>query len=263
MKMCKVYAIASQKGGVGKTTTAANFGIGLAREGYKVLLIDADAQGSLTASLGYKEPDSMEDTLAKVIEMEVNEEPYNSDSYGILHHSEGVDLLPCNIDLSVLEVSLVGVWCREKILSKYIEKVRGNYDFIIADCMPSLSLMTINVLAAADKIIIPVQASYLSLKGLEQLIKTIGQVKRNLNSKLGIDGILITMLHNRTNFAKDIVELLDDTYGGAIHIYDSKIPHSVKAEEATAEGISIFKHAPKNVVAQSYEAFAKEVLANA
>lgn len=260
--MNKVYAIASQKGGVGKTTTAISLGAELAQQGYKVLLIDADSQGSLTASLGYTEPDSMEETLASVLEKVVNEEPFDRKKYGILHHEEGFDLLPCNIELSGLEVSLVNAWSREVVLSKYIERIKDDYDYIIIDCMPSLSLMTINVFSAADRVIIPVQAAYLSLKGLEQLIKTIGKVKRGLNSRLGIDGILITMLNSRTNYAKEIVSLLEEAYGGSVHIYDSKIPFSVRAAEATAEGISIYKYDPKGKVAKAYKDFTKEVLAN-
>ena len=261
--MCKVYGIGSQKGGVGKSSVSLSLGVELANKGYKVVLIDADAQGSLTASMGYTEPDSMEITLATIIEKEVNEEFYDPRTFGILHHNEGVDLIPCNIELSGLEVSLVNVWSREMILSKYIAKIREYYDFIIIDCQPSLSLMTLNVFAAADRIIIPVQAAYLSLKGLEQLIKTIGKVKRGLNSKLGIDGIIITMLNYRTNYAREIVGLLEEAYGGVVNIYDSKIPFSVRAAEATAEGVSIFKHDPNGKVANAYREFAKEVLENA
>lgn len=260
--MNKVYAIASQKGGVGKTTTAISLGAELAQQGYKVLLIDADSQGSLTASLGYTEPDSMEETLASVLEKVVNEEPFDRKKYGILHHEEGFDVLPCNIELSGLEVSLVNAWSREVVLSKYIERIKDDYDYIIIDCMPSLSLMTINVFSAADRVIIPVQAAYLSLKGLEQLIKTIGKVKRGLNSRLGIDGILITMLNSRTNYAKEIVSLLEEAYGGSVHIYNSKIPFSVRAAEATAEGMSIYKYDPKGKVAKAYKDFTKEVLAD-
>ena len=259
--MCVVYAIASQKGGVGKTTTAANFGIELAREGYKVLLIDADAQGSLTASLGYTEPDRLDETLATVMGDIIREERFDKE-LGILHHQEGIDILPCNIELSGIECSLVGIFCRELVLSKYIYHIKQDYDYIIIDCAPSLSLITVNALAATDRVIIPVQAAYLSLKGLEQLIKTISKVKAGLNSRLGIDGILITMLNNRTNYAKEIVTLLDDAYGGVVHIYDSKIPFSVRAAEASAEGVSIYKHDPKGKVAQAYESFTREVLAN-
>ena len=184
--MCKVIAIANQKGGVGKTTTTSNLGIGLAKQGKRVLLIDADAQGSLTASLGFTEPDKLEETLATVMTNIINDEEIEPD-YGILKHDEGIDLMPGNIELSGLEVSLVNVMSRELVLRSYIERVRAEYDYILIDCMPSLGMITINVFACADSILIPVQAAYLPVKGLEQLIKTIGKVKRQINPKLALE----------------------------------------------------------------------------
>lgn len=174
--MCKVIAIANQKGGVGKTTTTSNLGIGLAKQGKRVLLIDADAQGSLTASLGFTEPDKLEETLATVMTNIINDEEMEPD-YGLLKHDEGIDLMPGNIELSGLEVSLVNVMSRELVLRTYIERVRAGYDYILIDCMPSLGMITINVFACADSILIPVQAAYLPVKGLEQLIKTYRQGK--------------------------------------------------------------------------------------
>ena len=185
--MCKIIAIANQKGGVGKTTTTSNLGIGLAKQGKKVLLIDADAQGSLTASLGYTEPDTLEVTLATIMGDLINDEEIEP-TEGILHHEEGIDLMPGNIELSGLEVSLVNVMSRETILRSYIEIVRESYDYILIDCMPSLGMITINALACADSILIPVQAAYLPVKGLQQLIKTVGKVKRQINPKLKIAG---------------------------------------------------------------------------
>ena len=186
--MCKIIAIANQKGGVGKTTTTSNLGIGLAKQGKKVLLIDADAQGSLTASLGFTEPDSLEVTLATIMGNLINDGEVEPGE-GILHHEEGIDLMPGNIELSGLEVSLVNVMSRETVLRSYIEIVRENYDYILIDCMPSLGMITINAFASADSILIPVQAAYLPVKGLQQLIKTVGKVKRQINPKLEIEGI--------------------------------------------------------------------------
>ena len=259
--MCKIIAIANQKGGVGKTTTTSNLGIGLAKQGKKVLLIDADAQGSLTASLGYTEPDTLEVTLATIMGDLINDEEVEP-TEGILHHEEGIDLMPGNIELSGLEVSLVNVMSREMILRSYIEIVRENYDYILIDCMPSLGMITINALACADSILIPVQAAYLPVKGLQHLIKTVGKVKRKMNPKLEIEGILLTMVDSRTNYAKDISSMLKDAYGSSVRIFTNIIPISVRAAEISAEGVSIYKHDPKGKVAAAYDSLTKEVLAD-
>lgn len=200
--MCKVISVVNQKGGVGKTTTTVNVGIGLARECKKVLLIDADPQGSLTASLGYEEPDDLRITLATMMMDVINEEDINLED-GILHHQENVDLLPANIELSALEVTMGNVMSREMIMKEYIDAIRSRYDYILIDCMPSLGMMTINALVSSGSVLIPVQAAYLPVKGLQQLIKTILTVKKRLNRKLAIEGILLTMVDFRTNYAKE------------------------------------------------------------
>ena len=259
--MCKIIAIANQKGGVGKTTTTSNLGIGLAKQGKKVLLIDADAQGSLTASLGYTEPDTLEVTLATIMGDLINDEEVEP-TEGILHHEEGIDLMPGNIELSGLEVSLVNVMSREMILRSYIEIVRKNYDYILIDCMPSLGMITLNALTAADSVIVPVQAQYLPAKGMTQLLTTISNVKRHSNPQLNIDGILLTLVDGRTNLAKSTVDALREQFGSHIRIYRPTIPIAVKAAEVSSKGKSIYAYEPNSTVSKAYADFTREVLAD-
>lgn len=183
-------ALANQKGGVGKTTTAASLAVGLSRQGKKVLLIDADAQGNLTQLLGWEQPDELHFTLATIMGKLITDQPLMPGE-GILHHKDGMDLMPANIELSAMEVTLVNTMSRETVLRQYLSTVRTEYDYAIVDCMPSLGMLTINALTAADSVIIPVQAHYLPAKGLEQLLKTVMRVKRQLNPKLEIGGILL------------------------------------------------------------------------
>jgi len=223
--MGKVISVANQKGGVAKSTTTLNLGVGLARQGKKVLLIDADPQGSLTASLGYVEPDDIGTTLATIMMNIINDEEIGEEE-GILHHKEQIDLLPANIELSALEVTMSNVMSRELIMKEYIDTMRSRYDYILIDCMPSLGMMTINALVASDMVLIPVQAAYLPVKGLQQLIRTISMVKKRLNRKLTIQGILLTMVDFRTNYAKDIASRVKETYGSKIAIFENVIPLS-------------------------------------
>lgn len=255
-------AVVNQKGGTGKTTTCENLGIGLAREGKTVLLIDTDPQASLTISMGNPRPDELDVTLSDLMKKIMEEKPIEPGE-GILSHGEGVDLLPANIELSGLEVSLVNSMSRETILKQYLDSVKDRYDYVLLDCMPSLGMLTINALAASNEVLIPVQAQYLSAKGLEQLLQTIRKVRRQINPRLKIEGILLTMVDSRTNYAKEISALIRDTYGRKIKVFETDIPHSVRAAEISAEGKSIFLHDPKGKVADAYRALTKEVLENA
>ena len=257
-----ILAVSNQKGGTGKTTTCENLGIGLAQEGKKVLLVDTDPQASLTVALGYPRPDELSFTLSDAME-KVMLEQLIAPGEGLLHHPEGVDLMPANIMLSGLEVSLVNAMNREKILKQYLDTVRREYDFILLDCMPSLGMLTVNALTAADQVLIPVQAQYLSAKGLEQLLQTISKVRRQINPKLKIEGILLTMVDSRTNYAKEISALIREAYGNNIKVFSTDIPRSVRAAEISAEGKSIFQHDPKGKVAEAYRILTKEVLSDA
>lgn len=262
MAKATVMAVVNQKGGTGKTTTCENLGVDLAMEGKKVLLVDTDPQASLTICLGHPVPDQLSPTLSDMMGKILSEQPI-APGEGILHHPEGVDLMPANIELSGLEVSLVNAMSRETILKQYLDTVKQNYDFILLDCMPSLGMLTVNALAAADNVLIPVQAAYLPAKGLEQLLQTINKVRRQINPKLRIEGILLTMVDSRTNYSKDISNLIRENYGGKLKVYKTDIPRSVRAEEISAEGTSIFKHDPKGKVADAYRVLTKEVLSNA
>ena len=258
-EMCKVIAIANQKGGVGKTTTTVNLGIGLARKGKRVVLIDADPQGSMTVSLGIDEPDKIEYSLANVLMDVVNEEEIDYAKI-ILKHEENIDFIPANRELAGLEVSMVNVMSRELVMKRFISNIKENYDYILIDCMPSLGMITINALVCANSVLIPVQASYLPVKGLQQLIKTISRVRRQINPELKIEGMVMTMVDMRSNYTKDILEALESTYGETIGIFDSRIPMSVRAAETSAEGKSIYIHDPRGKVAKSYEELTEEVL---
>ncbi len=261
MPKCKTIAICNQKGGVGKTTTTVNLGIGLAMNGKQVLLIDADPQGDLTTCLGWQNADELGITLATKL-TEVIKETINDPLEGILHHNEGVDLMPSNLELSAMEFNLVNAMSRETTLKTYLNEIKDKYDYVLIDCMPSLGMITLNALSAADSVIIPVQAQYLPAKGMTQLLQTVSKVKKYINPNLKIDGIVLTIVDSRTNLAKSTVEALKQNFGNHIKLYRSYIPSAIKAAETSSKGKSIYAYEPNSSVSKAYTELTKEVLAD-
>ena len=258
MSNCKVIALTNQKGGVGKTTTAVNLGVSLVQQGKKVLLIDADAQANLTMALGYNRPDDIPITLSTVMQNIIDDKTLDG-SQGIIHHREGVDLLPSNIELSGFEVRLINAMSRERVLKTYVNEVKKNYDYVLIDCMPSLGMFPINAMAAADSVIIPTQPHFFSAKGLEQLLRSVSKARRQINPKLRIDGILMTMVMSRTNSSKEVTASIKNAYWQKIKVFDAQIPFAISVVDASAAGKSIFAYDKNDKVAAAYEQFSKEV----
>lgn len=258
MGNAKVIAIANQKGGVGKTNAALNLGIGLVRKGKKVLAIDADPQSDLTTCLGF-DGDELDFTLSELVEKSINDEKIDAHE-GILKHEEGIDLLPSNIDLSAVEMALMNAMSREFALQSCIDVFRPYYDYIIIDCMPSLGMLVINCLAAADSVIIPVQAHYLPTRGMAGLLKTIVKLQHKINPELKIDGIVFTLVDSRTKLAQSAMNSVREVYEGHINIFKTEIPVSVKAAETGMIGKSIFAYDKYSTVAFAYEKLTDEVI---
>ncbi len=256
--MAKVIAICNQKGGVGKTTTAVNVGIGLAMEGNSVLLVDLDADAHLTTALGWPEIDDMNMTAATLFKARLMDEKVNVYDC-ILHHEEGVDVIPGDATLAVMEQQLVTVMSREQLLNDILEPVKDEYDYILLDCNGSLNVLTINALAAADSVIIPVQAQYLATKSTKHLLQTITSVKRHINPKLDIEGILITMAKTNTILTRDVVDAVNTGYGKHVKVFQTIIPECIATSYATVEGKSVFAYDRKSTVAKAYKSIVDDV----
>jgi chromosome partitioning protein len=258
--MGKVLAITNRKGGTGKTMTTVSLGASLARQGKRVLIVDADPQHSSTISLGVAEPDKLAFTLATAMRNIINEQEINPLD-GIINHSEGIFLMPSNNGLTGMEITLAPLIGRETVLRQYIDKVRGLYNYVLIDTAPTLDLMTINSLVAADSVIIPVAPKFLDAKGLELLLKSIAQIRKQINQNLSICGILLTMVYRRANITKGMIHEIEQAYGESINIFKAPIPQSVRAVETAAKGKSIFEHDPNGKVAAAYASLADELLA--
>lgn len=256
---CKVIAITNQKGGVGKTTTTFNLGVVLAKQGKKVLIVDVGPQSNLTTYAGWYNEEDLRYTLSDLMEQSMNDEEIKTKE-SILHHKENIDLIPSSLNLSALENALAYAMSREYTLRNCLSVVKNDYDYILLDCQPSLGMLTINALASADSVLIPVQSEYFALRGMTDLFKIINKLRRQINPTLKIDGAFITLVDKRTNLSREIAKQISDNYGSILKLYDTKIPRAVNTAESTSSGGSIFSYDKSGVVAEAYSSLSKEVL---
>lgn len=256
---CKVIAITNQKGGVGKTTTTFNLGVALAKQGKRVLVVDVDPQSNLTTYAGWYDENELKYTLTDLMEQSMNDDEIKIKE-SILHHKENVDLIPSNLSLSALENLLTYAMSREYTLRNCLSSIKDDYDYILLDCQPSLGMLTINALASANSVIIPVQSEYFALRGMTDLFKIINKVRRQINPTLKIEGALLTLVDSRANLPKEIATQLKDNYGSILKLFNTQIPRAVKTAESTSSGGSVFTYDKSGTVANAYSSFAKEVL---
>jgi chromosome partitioning protein len=257
--MAKIIAASNLKGGVGKTMTAVSLGFGLARRGKRVLVCDLDPQHSATASFGVAEPGKLAATTATALQNVIADtgcEP----AIGIVHHAEGADLLPASSALAGMELALVQAIGRETVLRRHLDRLKPGYDFILLDCPPAMGLLTVNALAAANSVIIPVVPKFLDAKGLELLLGGVAQIRRQINPALAIEGILLTMVDRRARLTREIAGLIESAYGGKIRIFGERIPRSVRAAECSGQGASIFAHDPNGKAAAAYSRLSDEII---
>jgi chromosome partitioning protein len=257
--MAKIITIANQKGGTGKTTTACNLGYALADMGEKVLLVDFDPQSNLSMSFGIKRPDELEISIHDLISLIIKDKKL-PDKNKYIVYGEKLDIIPCNMNLTASEINLRDEMSGEQTLGEILNPLRQDYSYIIIDTNPYLGLLTINALAACDEVIIPVSLQLWSATGLTDLLQTIFKIKRKINPNISIAGILLTICDERTILSREVINLLDEQFGGTFKIFNTRIPNTVKVGEANYYKQSVIEYDANSKAALAYKEFAKEVL---